>query len=162
MLRGYPTVRWRAWLEISPEVKTRPVLNCRLENVVVDKSRFHSLTRFRVLPAGPNRETEVHGGYTEPKNLWRMLSERDFSLTRCALALGSRVRSITVQFKSVRRGLPHNFHWAGEKPDCCMNCARCPRNMVKPFFDVNKSSRAPRAAFIRSSRLVFSTQSQPN
>ena len=40
MLRGYPTVRWRAWLEI-PEVKTRPVLNCRLENLVVDKSRFH-------------------------------------------------------------------------------------------------------------------------
>ena len=36
---GYPTVRWRAWLEISPEVKTRPVLNCRLENVV-DKYPF--------------------------------------------------------------------------------------------------------------------------
>ena len=28
VLRRYPTVRWRAWLEISPEVKTRPVLNC--------------------------------------------------------------------------------------------------------------------------------------
>jgi hypothetical protein len=41
VLRGYPTVRWRAWLEISPEVKTRPVLNCRLENVVVDKSPLH-------------------------------------------------------------------------------------------------------------------------
>src|ERR1019366_1819682 len=25
VLRRYPTVRWRAWLEISPEVKTRPV-----------------------------------------------------------------------------------------------------------------------------------------
>src|ERR1700720_1164772 len=37
MLRGYPTVRWRAWLEI-PEVKTRPVLNCRLESVVVDNT----------------------------------------------------------------------------------------------------------------------------
>jgi hypothetical protein len=34
VLRGYPTVRWRAWVE-SSEVKTR-LLNCRLENVVVD------------------------------------------------------------------------------------------------------------------------------
>ena len=42
VLRGYPTVRWRAWLEISPEVKTRPVLNCRLENVVVDEPPFTS------------------------------------------------------------------------------------------------------------------------
>jgi hypothetical protein len=34
----YPTVRWRAWLEISLDVKS-PVLTCRLGNVVVDKSR---------------------------------------------------------------------------------------------------------------------------
>jgi hypothetical protein len=40
VLRGYPTVRWRAWLEIRG-VKTHPVLNCRLENVVVDKSPLH-------------------------------------------------------------------------------------------------------------------------
>jgi hypothetical protein len=31
VLRGYPTVRWRAWLEMSPEVRTRPVPNWRLE-----------------------------------------------------------------------------------------------------------------------------------
>ncbi len=37
MLRGYPTVRWRDWPEISSEVKTRPVLNCRLENSPVNK-----------------------------------------------------------------------------------------------------------------------------
>ena|SRR5271166_2405040 len=28
---------------MSPDVKTRPVLNCRLENVVVDKSSLHQL-----------------------------------------------------------------------------------------------------------------------
>ena len=44
MLRGHPTVRWRAWFEIRPEVKTRPALNCPLENVVVDKSPLHQPT----------------------------------------------------------------------------------------------------------------------
>src|ERR1019366_8645963 len=40
--------RWwfsaRGWRSLSPPVKVRPVLNCRLENVVVDKSPFHALT----------------------------------------------------------------------------------------------------------------------
>ena len=34
-------VRWRASLEISPEVKRRPLFNCRLASVVVGKSPLH-------------------------------------------------------------------------------------------------------------------------
>jgi hypothetical protein len=73
VLRGHPTVRWRAWLEISSEVKTRPVLNCRLENVVVDEPPLHQLAFNQSDHAGsfcdPEPKARKEMGYVEGSDL---------------------------------------------------------------------------------------------